>query len=308
MPLLLCNKVMKQAENYPYLGQIVSEKGVGHSVLMTINKRYGIAYKAIFEIKAIIEDTRSLVPGGFSTALMIWNMAVLPALLNSAECWLEIPKVANEKLNTLQETFYQVLLNSPRTTPKPGLYWFTGGMLLSNVIMVKKLLFLRHLIHLPENSLALEVLEVQKQMEIPSLWMEGLQFLLDLEISIEELHELSKRQFKQRVQSAAKEKNRRDLLQLIEPYKKLSSAQLSEENYGTKAYFHEMNLAQARVMFALDTKMLKTVKSHYPSDRRNEDDLGECHHCSRIDSIRHLIRCPFFEEIRVSDGGEWYLG
>ena len=299
MPLLLCGKVMKRAENYPYLGQVVSEEGIAHSVLLMINKRFGIAYRAIFEIKAVIEDTRSLVPGGFFTAITIWNMAVIPALLNSAECWLEIPKSAMEKLNSLQETFYQVLLNSPRTTPKPGLYWFTGGMLLSNIIMVKKLLFLHHLIHLPEHSLALEVLEIQKQMEIPSLWMEGLQFLRELDISIEEMHELSKQQFKKRVHSAAKERNQRDLLKLMERYKKISSAQLSEENWGIKSYFREMNLTKARVMFALDTKMLKTVKSHYPSDRKNEEDMWECHHCSRIDSIQHLLRCPYFEEIRA---------
>ena len=46
-PLLLCNKPMKKVENYPYLEQVVSEKGVGHSALKTIDKRYGVAYKAI---------------------------------------------------------------------------------------------------------------------------------------------------------------------------------------------------------------------------------------------------------------------
>ena len=60
--------------------------GVGQSVQKTINKRHGIAFKTIFEIKAIIEDSRSKVPGGFLTAKTIWNMVVLPALLNSAEC------------------------------------------------------------------------------------------------------------------------------------------------------------------------------------------------------------------------------
>ena len=160
-------------------------------------------------------------------------------------------------------------------------------------------MFLHHLIHLPTNSLAFEVLEIQRKMEIPSLWMEGLKFLLELDIKIEELHELSKQKFKQRVKSAAEEKNRMDLIQMIEPYKKLNYAQLSVEDFGTKRYFQEMNLSQARVMFALDTKMLKTVKSHYPSDRKNEEDLWECQHCSRIDSIRHLIRCPFFEDLRI---------
>ena len=86
---------------------------------------------------------------------------------------------------------------------------------------------------------------------------------------------------------------------MIEPYKKLNVAEISEENFETKPYFREMTLSQARIMFAIDTKMLKTVKSYYPSDQKNEDDLWECDQCSRIDSARHLTRCPFFEELRV---------
>ena len=72
-----------------------------------------------------------------------------------------------------------------------------------------------------------------------------------------------------------------------------------QEDFEKKKYFYELNLTQARVMFSLDTKMLRTVKSHFPSDRKNKDDLWECQNCSRIDSIRHLMRCPYFEEIRV---------
>ena len=59
--------------------------GVGKSALATINKRYGVAYKAIFEIKTIIEDTRSNVPGGFMCGIKLWEIGVLPALMNSAE-------------------------------------------------------------------------------------------------------------------------------------------------------------------------------------------------------------------------------
>ena len=184
-PLLLCNKPMKEVESYPYLGQIISERGVGHSVSMTINKRYGIAFKSIFEIKAIIEDTRSKVPGGFLSAMKIWDMAVIPALLNLAECWQEIPKAAMDKLNKLEETFYRVLLNSPPTTPKPGLYWFTGGILMKNKIIELQLRFMHHLIHLDSTTLAKEILEVQVQLEIPSLWTVCLEYLRDLDIGLE---------------------------------------------------------------------------------------------------------------------------
>ena len=83
-PLLLCGKEMKQSEKYTYLGDELSDRGLSHSVMSTIDKRYGTVYKAIFEINIIISDVRSCVPGEFSTAMMLWNMSVLPALYSSA--------------------------------------------------------------------------------------------------------------------------------------------------------------------------------------------------------------------------------
>ena len=191
------------------------------------------------------------------------------------------------------------MLSSPSTTPKPGLYWFTGGILMENEIIEMKLRFLFHLVHLNSNRLAHEVLEVQRQLELPSLWTQCLQFLRDLDISLEEVHNLSKREFKGRLKSSIFKKNESDLLCMMEPYKKLNASQLNEDGFRTKAYFHELNLSQARIMFAIDTKMLKTIKSHYPSHKDYEDDLWECEHCSRVDSIRHLTRCPAFEELRA---------
>ena len=70
-PLMLCNKKMKMVETYSYLGEVISEEGVGDSALKTVSKRCGMAYKTIFERKAIIEDTRSKVPGAFMTAEML---------------------------------------------------------------------------------------------------------------------------------------------------------------------------------------------------------------------------------------------
>ena len=102
------------------------------------------------------------------------------------------------------------------------------------------------------------------------------------------------------MKEAVREKNRKDILRWIEPYKKLNVIDLSKEKFETKPYFYELSLSKARTKFSIDTKMLKTVKSHFPSDKINEEELWKCGQCSRIDSIRHLIRCPFFSELRAN--------
>ena len=203
-PLMLCKERMKQVEQYSYLGETIHGLGVGMSALCTINKRYGVAYRAIFEIKTIIEDIRSNVPGGFMCGLKLWEMGVLPSLLNSAECWMDLPKEGIHKLNKLQETFYSVLLGSPASCPKPGLYWFTGGILPMNRIIEKKLMFTFHVVNLDKESLAYEVLSTQRKFEFPSLWQEVLEYLQELEITVEELEESSKHEFKKRVKEGLK--------------------------------------------------------------------------------------------------------
>ena len=57
--------------------EVISFRGVGDLALQTINKRYGVAYKAIIKIKAIVQDVRSSVPGGFLSGLKLWEMAVV---------------------------------------------------------------------------------------------------------------------------------------------------------------------------------------------------------------------------------------
>ena len=298
-PIILANNPMKEVESYSYLGETISCHGVAQSVVSTINKIYGIAYNTIFEILVKIEDVRSEVPGAFNTALKIWEMAVLPTLLNSAECWMEIPHKALEKLNKLQETFYRVILKAGKCCPIPGLYWFTGGIFMKNKIIMKKLMFLHHLIKLKKTSLVSEILEVQKKMEFPGLWLEAMEHLRNLDINVAELYELNKIQWKGRVKNAVSERNKEKLLQTISSYKKLDANSLKEEDFKTKEYLVKMKLDDARTKFAIDNRMVKTVKSDFASDNKFADEMWECDDCKRIDSIRHIKVCPGYEHLRA---------
>ena len=74
---------------------------------------------------------------------------------------------------------------------------------------------------------------------------------------------------------------------------------MKNEEFKTKNYFEELTLSEAQVAFAIDTKMLKTVKTHFPSNKEYEDDAWQCQQCTNIDSIRHLTRCPYFADLRI---------
>ena len=81
------------------------------SVTLTINKRSGLAKKSVFEIKSIMEFSRSKVTGGIHTGILLWESCVLPFLLNNCSTWVEIKKCDLNRLCNLQSLFLNTLLN-----------------------------------------------------------------------------------------------------------------------------------------------------------------------------------------------------
>ena len=153
-PLLMCGAKMKQEEQAKYLGDYLSSQGLAGSVAATVTKRKGLVTKAIYEIRAMIEDFRSEVCGGLTVGLDIWEMTVIPMLTNNAECWLGISVNTIQEMDKLQQMFYRCLMAVGSGCPIPALYWETGGIMMKYRITQKKLLFLPHVTTLPEDSLA----------------------------------------------------------------------------------------------------------------------------------------------------------
>ena len=84
-PPQLYGKDMKQKPEDKYLGDQISSLGLAASISCTIAKRKGKVVQTIFDIKAIIDDTWSHMIGGIITAIEIWEMAVIPYLLNNCD-------------------------------------------------------------------------------------------------------------------------------------------------------------------------------------------------------------------------------
>ena len=99
--ITLCGKEMNRKDCDKWLGDYLHCQGNSQSVITTIKKRYGLAISAIMDIKNIVEDTRSSATGGLSTGLEIYELCVIPFLLNNAEVWDNLPKEALELLNKI---------------------------------------------------------------------------------------------------------------------------------------------------------------------------------------------------------------
>ena len=307
-PLQLCGRDMKQETEAKYLGDWLSSFGLSASVDVTIKKRKGLTYLAIYDIRAVIEDCRSMVCGGIKAGIDIWEAAVLPKLLFNSSCWLDISTPTMQELESLQLDFYRCLLAVGSGCPIPSLYWETGGFMMKYRILQAKLLLLHHIATLPGDSLAREMYEVQKDFRFPGLLLECEDFLTDE--GVLNLENYTPFQWKNLVKTNIYKLNRSEILEQMKPLKKISYKEHISEKCQLQPYMTKLNIAEARLKFKLKTRMTPTVRMNFQSDPEFASKLWTCPGCTaqshkvqekvegRRDTQAHILTCAGYAQFR----------
>ena len=111
---LTINDVLVKIKNEEkYLGDYIHCFGLGKSVEVTVNNRYGAALTSVIELKSVIEDFRMHKLGSIRSGLDIFSLAIFPALTYNAETWLDTPRQKFDRLENLQ----YILIRSPLAVP-----------------------------------------------------------------------------------------------------------------------------------------------------------------------------------------------
>ena len=106
-PLVYDDFTVESKSEEKWLGDMLSNQGLQKSVELTVDQRYGRVFAAIFEMKAVLEDLRLQMIGGIKCGIDIWELAIIPSLLNNCSTWVEISSQSVEKVNKLQNIFLQ---------------------------------------------------------------------------------------------------------------------------------------------------------------------------------------------------------
>ena len=296
-PLTLSGFPMKEMTQEKYLGDYLHCNGNPDSVAATVKVRSGLAVSAVNEIKSVLEDCRVNVAGGLCAGIDIWELSVLPFLLNNCSVWADIPKGVYEQLENIQKMFYRNLFATPISTPAPALLWETGGLTMQNRIKIQKLSFYHHLVNLEASSVASRIAIVAERAGYPGLIQEYQ--MLCAELKLPNPKQVSKLSWKRLVKKAVTEVNRVNLLEIIQSkYEKLNFDELKEEKYELKEYMKTMNLYDARMKFSIRSKMVKKVAFNYSSDPKYSAQLWHCTHCDRMDSQTHILSCDSYQYLR----------
>ena len=174
---------------------------------------------------------------------------------------------------------------------------------MKNRILQKKLLLLHHIAKLPEDTLAKEIYNVQKKLNLPGLVEECNEFLMKSDVI--HVENYSKLGWKNLVKKKMKEVNKEDILNQMKGSKKLPVDQLKTEPFSMKSYLSELNMEDARLRFKINSGMTPTVKMNFQSDPEYTRDMWRCSGClaegnpmGNRDTQLHVMVCPGYEEYR----------
>ena len=83
-------------------------------------------------------------------------------------------------------------------------------------------------------------------------------------------------------------------------YKKINHIALSEADLAIKPYLKSLNVADARLHFKIQCRMVPTVKMNFQSDAKYTSALWACGSCRSDlrDSQEHVLVCSSYETYR----------
>ena len=151
-----------------YLGDMIHQDGLSASVEATISDRIGRITGATHEIKAVLDDFRLQAVGGMMGAWDLWNMAVVPSLMNNCSTWIGISSTLVDRLESIQERYVRLMLEVPVSTPKIALRAETGLLSMKHRIWNEKVSLVLALKR-SKDGLAKQVYQEQVQYGWPGL-------------------------------------------------------------------------------------------------------------------------------------------
>ena len=243
---------MKYAMSGKYLGDQLSIN-LKESVGETVKKRIRLASSASFEIRSVVDDKRVEAVGSLSTAFLIYETTVIPMLLANAETFISMSSKTLKELDKAQLKFLRLILAIGTGCPIPFLYAYTGTKLMFWRILEKKLMFVWHVANLGTDTLARQTFdrECRQDREIPSLVSEIRPYLEELGIS--DLQLFSKMQYKRLIKNYIFRKNKENILEMSQKYKKIDIESFSQESFEMKPYFKHLNVGFSRLQMKLDS-------------------------------------------------------
>ena len=277
-----------------YLGDIFNSLGNNDDLVADRIKR-GIA--AMVSIMGFMRETM-LGPHTLGVYLLLHNAIFLPSMLFNAEAWSNISDKHIKELTTIQLRFLKKMMTARPSVCNAFVYLELGVLPIEFEIHKRQLSFLHHIMNLSENDPVKKVWRNQVRLPDHRNWWTSVKELLNrysLNLSEEEITEMSKETFKGVVKKAVKEYAFQKLKD--ECKVKSKTKNVNYEKFVAQEYIKKLNPAMARVIFKCRSKTLN-IKEHTMYNNNHQT----CRWCGVTDeTLEHVVNCGSEEMIMNVD-------
>ena len=201
--LLVQKNNMKQSEQEKYLGDIIHQNGKQHATIIDrISKGYGI----LANITAILTD----IPLGhrrFQIGLELRQALWINGILHNSEVWQELNDKDKKELNKIDHCVLKLITGSHAKAPTEQLYLETASISVTQIISVRRMIYLQTIIQRTEGELIRNIYEAMKADPLPGDWYKLVQEdfkLVNLDLNEDQILNMNPTQYK----SIIKEKMR----------------------------------------------------------------------------------------------------
>ena len=164
--------------------------------------------------------------------------------------------------------------------------------------MKSKLIFMNHILHLEETSLAKKIQVAQDKFDDGGLTEEVREYIGSLSLPDCFQSRIPKAEWKRKMSKAISKANEDEIRKAAEGYKKMKNKISEGEKFECKEYIQALPISQARTLFKHKYSMTDKVKMNFKGDQQYERTLWKCNECSNQDKESHLLWCSGYGDLR----------
>ena len=180
---------MEDVQYDTYLGDIISNDGKNK---LNIENRISKGLGIISQIMNILEIV-SFGTHYMEIALLLRDSMFINGILFNSEVWYGLSKAEISDLEDLDRNLLRRILNVPISTPKEALYLETGALPIGEIMKIRRIMYLRHLVTRDKNEMIYQFFMTQWINPTKGDWTETIKDdLKDYNIS-EDLDEIKKK-------------------------------------------------------------------------------------------------------------------
>ena len=247
------------------------------------------------QVTAILSEA-SLGRHYIQMGLLLRDTNIINSMLFSAESWYGITKEQVEKIQDIDIAFMKKILKGHSKTAKEAFYLETGKIPPKFLLIQRRLMFLKHILHIDESRLLSKFYQTQKNFPVKNDWVTQVEKdkeEINLNLSDLQLKSISKNKFKKLLKHHIATAALQYLNNLADEHSK--SIPLKKKKMKCSDYLKDKRFSKSEVqlLFQLRTRMFP-VKMNFRGQHKSNLSCKLCRVYSS--DQEHQLFCPVIKK------------